>query len=337
MSSVKRRYNSIDLFKFIMAFAVIALHTEPLRDNPCASAVKIYSILVSMAVPFFFLASGYLLASGTDSSDDICDPARIKRQTIKILKMYLLWNLIYFPITVAYFLIYETSPIRCVFIFIRGLVLVGEQYNSWPLWYLLSIVYSLVFLSFFVKRFRKPGHFLALSAIASIFCVGLTALVKYEGTYGGIGETLRQLVYLGLGNGRIFSGLVYIPVGMLMVRKKLPVYLNAGMLVAAGVIQFFTDNLIVTGYLTIIASIGLFGLVESLRLKDSPVYAVLRSMSTSMYLIHMYIWTGYYMLVYREKTFGPDSFIVTSAVAVLVSLLYCMIVNYGKRKSAAEP
>ena len=123
---------------------------------------------------------------------------------------------------------------------------------------------------------------------------------------------------------------------MLLVRKKLPMYLNAAMLAAAGVLQYFTDNLIVTGYLTIFASIGLFGLVERLSLKDSPVYAVLRSMSTSMYLIHMYIWTIYYMLVYGEKMFGPDSFIVTSAAAVLVSLLYCMIVKYVKRKQQVE-
>ena len=30
-NSIDRNYNSIDLFKLIMAFAVVAVHTEPLN------------------------------------------------------------------------------------------------------------------------------------------------------------------------------------------------------------------------------------------------------------------------------------------------------------------
>ena len=45
---------SLDLCKFIMAFAVIAIHTDPLVDCSNAAMSRIGYLLLSMAVPFFF-------------------------------------------------------------------------------------------------------------------------------------------------------------------------------------------------------------------------------------------------------------------------------------------
>lgn len=57
-----RQYHSIDLAKFIMAIAVIAIHTNPLINYNNIGINYIYNNLVSMAVPFFFISSGYLLS-----------------------------------------------------------------------------------------------------------------------------------------------------------------------------------------------------------------------------------------------------------------------------------
>ena len=89
---------SLDLCKFIMAFAVIAIHTDPLVDCSNAAMSRIGYLLLSMAVPFFFLTSGYLLACKLQyplSNPD--NFSKIRRYIIKILKMYLIWTLLYFP------------------------------------------------------------------------------------------------------------------------------------------------------------------------------------------------------------------------------------------------
>ena len=45
---------SIDLFKLIMAYAVVAIHTNPLALCTIDLINDIYKTLVAFAVPFFF-------------------------------------------------------------------------------------------------------------------------------------------------------------------------------------------------------------------------------------------------------------------------------------------
>ena len=44
-------------------------------------------------------------------------------------------------------------PLRnSVLMYIRGFFFWGEQYNSWPLWYLLSTVYALMLILLLLRR-----------------------------------------------------------------------------------------------------------------------------------------------------------------------------------------
>jgi surface polysaccharide O-acyltransferase-like enzyme len=95
---IGRQYNSIDLCKFIMAFAVVAIHTLPFADVKNVVFRNIYDTFVGLAVPFFFLASGYLLAVKMDypygSEGDL---HRIQKQLRGMLRLYLTWTVIYAP------------------------------------------------------------------------------------------------------------------------------------------------------------------------------------------------------------------------------------------------
>lgn len=53
-------------------------------------------------------------------------------------------------------------------------------------------------------------------------------------------------------------------------------------------------------------------------------------MSKGVYLTHMYIWSFYYKIVYGKKTYGIDSFLLTSVVAVALTFGY--LLNKGKIK-----
>lgn len=49
----RQQNNCIDLFKFIMAIAVVAIHTHPLENCTSGVLFKIYEIMVNMAVPLY--------------------------------------------------------------------------------------------------------------------------------------------------------------------------------------------------------------------------------------------------------------------------------------------
>ncbi len=319
---MNNKYNSIDLWKFIMVFAVVASHTNPLVNINNDSILKIYNMFLSVVVPFYLLSSGYLIAvkMNWDYKDDDFD--KLKKHLFKIVKMYLIWTLVYLPMTINSYFSKPIAPKKAILHFISNFIFVGEQYNSWHLWYLLSTVYALMTICIIMKMCRKPECLIILSAIASVLCMGLTAFARYEGTYISALENVRWLVKWTIVNGRIFTGLIYIPLGMLLSRKRIPKMLNLAMLIGAGIILFFVENEFVSGYLSLFSSVGLFGLIISVSLPDHRIYARLRSHSTVIYLIHMYIWGIYYMIIYGQKTFGLDSYLVTSAIALVLAVLY---------------
>ena len=224
-----------------------------------------------------------------------------------------------------HFISTSTKPVEAILTYIAKFLFVGEQYNSWPLWFLLSSFYSLIVIFFFIKRKKKPESLIIFSILASIISVGVLSFAYYEGSYTPPIESLRHLVHWTTGTPRLFTGLVYIPLGMLLSRKRLSPKINSLMLAVAVIIHFFTDSGLLSGYMTIVASIGLFGLVEHISLKDNAIYTRLRSCSMVIYLIHMYVWSFYYMIVYGQKTYGPDGFLVTAGLSLVISILYSVL------------
>lgn len=59
---MKEKFHLIDLFKFLMAIVVIVIHTNPF--DKCTSIIvnEAATVIEDMAVTFFFMASGYLMA-----------------------------------------------------------------------------------------------------------------------------------------------------------------------------------------------------------------------------------------------------------------------------------
>ncbi len=329
-----KRYNSIDLFKFIMAFAVVAIHTHPLEACTNDNLFLAYDLLVSMAVPFFFLASGYLLAVKMHwPYGNECDLARIRTHLKKTTQMYITWTLIYLPLAVHHFITAGTSPSQAVWLYIKGFLFVGEQYNSWHLWYLLSTIYALLLIWGVLKAWKSPKLLILISIIASVARMGCSILVETERDLFPAFAFLKKLLITLFINGRILTGMVYIPIGMLLAYKRIPVLLNWVGLVIGFAANFFVDNAIISSYLLIITSIALFGIVENTDLKDKPIYAKLRTMSTTIYLLHMYIWTFYYSIANKNNVYGIDSFLVTSLVCVVVSLIVVFITEKRKSKS----
>lgn len=328
-----RYHNSIDLFKFIMAIVVIAIHTNPLESCTNRDLLKVYYFVTELAVPFFFLASGFLLAEKMNwpYANNTDNANRLLKYLLKIIKMYLIWTAVYLPLAVYHFISSGTSPINAILLYLRGFFFIGEQYNSWPLWYLLSTIYALLAIYILLYGIKKSTtvSLILLSVIASFFSIGFSALVAYEGEMPTVLQGIKKLVGYSIVNGRILRGMIYIPVGMLLADKQISFIVNLFVLILGVVANYFVSNSIIFSYAVIFISIALFGIVKEIKLKNNDIYPKLRSMSISMYLTHMYIWTFYYTLVYKEKTFGWDCFLVTLVITTALSL----VVKYAKNST----
>ncbi len=330
---ISKKYNSIDLVKLFMAICVVAIHTEPLYYCLNGLVKNIFGAVVGVAVPFFFIASGFLMANKFDnefSSENNC--AVVKRTLIHIVKLYVIWTAIYLPITIYHFCQEGVSFLHQVIAFILGFVFVGEQYNSWPLWYLLSTIYALILILLLMKL-KVNRNVLPVICLVFLFANAFVSwFVSYDGTLPTMLVFIQKVLSNTIKTGRIFTGAFYIPLGIYLQKKKLPLSISILMLGIGLALNVIVESSTISILLTALTSIGLFEVILMLKLKDNSIYPLLRKMSTVVYFIHMYIWTAYYMIVYHTKTYGIDSFLVTMLIALLISFVYCKIMTLFKNK-----
>lgn len=90
---------TFDIIKFIFSFFVIALHTLYLIPN-WFKDIRIFLVIFHVAVPVFFMISGYLLFRKVAIPLDKIGEKRIFQYLKHILFLYLLWTLIYLPINI---------------------------------------------------------------------------------------------------------------------------------------------------------------------------------------------------------------------------------------------
>lgn len=336
-----KKYNSIDVWKMVMAVCVIAIHTDMLCNCKSELLKSAFNSFTTLAVPFFFLTSGFLIGNKiNEQNPDEKNIEYIKKYLFKIIKLYLIWTLIYLPMAIYYFIKEGKGIMVSVLSYVRGFIFVGQQYNSWPLWYLLSTIYALILLIILIKILHLKHKKIAIVGSAIfIVSIAITCLTEYKGDVTGILYWIKKIVSYSIGSGRIFTGAFYIPIGIVLSKKELSSITAWMMLILGYILNVIIDNTAISTILVAMSSIGLFLIVKKICLPDAPIYYLVRKVSTIIYFIHMYIWTAYYMLVYGQKTYGIDSFLVTTIISSILAVSYIKIietVNNRRMKMIAE-
>lgn len=86
--SARHKYPSFDLLKLLLAYFVVAIHSNMNNYSGWIGHV-IYT-----AVPIFFSISGFLMYPRYQ------DVSYIKNYCLKIFKLYFLWTILYLPLTI---------------------------------------------------------------------------------------------------------------------------------------------------------------------------------------------------------------------------------------------
>ena len=281
------RLKGIDLVKVLMAFVVVSIHTTtwPLLG------------IREVAVPYFFIVSGFFLF-GKMKGDRTEDLSAIRTWTLKILKLYLIWTAIYLPFTVYGFIQDGLSLKQSLMLFGRNLLFVGENFMSWPLWYLLAMIWSGV-LIYILRALKVPIWGMLL---AGIF---LAALPHYMGDNSLFVKLFRDSRNLA------FTGPFYVVLGGMLrhYQVRLPLWGGILLFIAGLVAYHFTP------FALPVAAAGLFLLAKELPLSgiSDRLSRAFRDGSETLYLVHMIFAALLILLAGLDK--GALLFTLTSLLA----------------------
>ena len=202
--------DSADILKFIMSVFVVATHTQLLADFMLP--------FVRLAVPVFFVLSGYFFFSKVNSIDNSeGKKAYLKKSVKHNLQLYAFWFIVLSPITFYIRDYFSGGVVRGVLTMLQGFLL-GSTFQA--SWYITALIIGLVILFFLSKKCSNT----VLSVIGVIFYIPALLSSNYlfipmlsEGTKG-IYEVFSAAFLLPCRN--FFAGMIYLVIGKIIAEKE---------------------------------------------------------------------------------------------------------------------
>lgn len=320
-----KRINSLDVTKFILSFFIIGLHTLYLIDTPIAHNRFLITIL-KIAVPFFFITSGYLLFSKVEFPMKKEDGKKVFRYLKHIFIMYVIWTIIYLPLSIYGAVIGKVHLIEFIIYMTRKFLFVGEFYYSWNLWYLHGLIIAILLTYILLKLKIKPKYIFFISVVVFILGLFLDSIIGTTTSSNLLNKFLNLYVYLfeRVRNG-LFKGFVYVAIGLLLSKNK-KINIKYGIIIAIiGFIIFYFKYEI--GLLLLAP--GIFIIIYNIDLKDKKIYDYFRDSSILIYLFHMLFIFIYLVIIKKNNDYNPISLcLFTSLNCLIVSSLIYYLKRY---------
>ncbi len=312
--SPKKSYKGIDIAKFILAILVVASHTQ-VSVGPNETIKTIYNTILLCVVPFFFLASGFFMYKEQDQEKKLIENLK------KITKLYLLWNVIYLPIS-FYDYVVKGYPIgKALFIYVRDLLFVGEHFFSWPIWYLLGLIYAIIAIYFLKKLKLSDKKIFIITMLTYIVAFILDYL-----TANYLNNKLVYIFHLVFYTGRVFRGIFLVELGLLIRKYNNKIKLSKKILLLIMLICFTISVIIPNEVSRVILYLSLFLLV--LQLNNIKINTInFRKCSTIIYFVHMINLFIFLLFVGKEHVYGIYSFILDIIVCLIESFIIIRIQN----------
>ncbi len=292
-------YPGLDVLKLCMALLVAQRHIIQIfyeEGSPWRAVIGYW--LSNLAVPVFFTIAGFFLFRQLD--DRRPDSSVVYRYCFRILRLYVIWSLIYLPIDIYNWYHEENHSV------VSGILTYLHHFafdSTIPqLWYLPALAFACLVVGFV---------YVHGIGIAPLLTGGI--LLFATGTIGNnwyfnqrLPEAVRDVMhlysryFLTMRNG-LFYGIFFVALGLALakIRRRPPFWLSASGAVASLVLtgwesmRCYETNFVFT---TVFAAFFLFTTAEALRLPGGRVYPGIRKMSEWIYFAHFYffhflVWT----------------------------------------------
>ena len=312
MSASSKNHTAIDVVKLIMAFLVVAIHTEPFGFSFWLD--KGFGIITRLCVPFFFVASSYFFFSGNGN------PVKyVKRLGL----LYVVWSLIYLP--------FDLSVLKAM---TAGQILVKYLWtgNGHALWYLCGSIIGFGIV-WGLSKVLKPKQVFAVAVVFWIFgCL--------KSTYAPVVQRLLSVTLpdsLGSRNG-LFYAFVYYALGLMIAEKNethagpqlknlIGFAVSMLLLVAESLVlvYLFKTEQTILWFSVLPLTYHFFMIVKSMQFPITQTQSLFcRKLSTLIYVSHCF-----YMYLFPGLRFWA-SFLAVAAIATAASI----IIYYLSRQKA---
>lgn len=173
-----------------------------------------------MAVPIFFLISGYLLMYRLNITKN--KKEYIKNYFKRLIKLYIIWTIIYLPIIITRLITNKYGLISDFMIFFRNTIFDGSVTH---LWYIKDLAVAIIIICILKRLNLNDKKILAISL--SLYLLGIWVdtyyglLVSIVGKKSIITTIIRiyTKVFVTTRNG-LFFGLIYVFLGMIIYNSK---------------------------------------------------------------------------------------------------------------------
>lgn len=318
----RKQYGALDLAKFIAAILIIVLHTAPFSSYSEVLSYGLRGIVTVVAVPFFFITSGFLFCTKLNLLPQEEKPRYFKAYIKRLAIMYLLWSAVYF-VFVAISWVQNGVTVIDVLQYIKRFFFEGS-YST--IWFLPALITAVAVVYLLLKRFSYMQIFCMAIPFYLIACLG--------SSYYGLSEKLPivsnffNLYYAffdTVKNGLLF-GFVYVALGGVfsekqIERKPIKYLVLAGVFMCLMAVETVAQTYlnwsvrgVDTKLMLLPASVFIFLFVMSLNMKSGPAFVWMRKLSLLLFLSQRIFLTLFDYFLY-------DTVFVKNSMVYFISIL----------------
>lgn len=310
-----KTYGGLDYFRIIAALLIVAIHTSPLSMFSETTDFIFTRIICRVAVPFFFMVSGFFLYSDQNNMKD-----KVNRFALKTSVLYGITILLYLPINIynGYF---QTKPLLTNIL--KDVFFDGTLYH---LWYLPAAIIGAYIVLLLLNKCKESN---ALIITTALYIIGLFG-DSYYGITAKIGP-LRELYHnifqiSDYTRNGIFYAPIFLILGGFIARHKMryskynPLHgliISTSLMLMEGIIlHYFKLQRHDSMYLMLLPCMFfLFKIILSCNMKTKPI---LRKISTIIYIIHP---LSIVLLRGISKFLGLQSVLINNSLIYYLSVL----------------
>lgn len=303
--------SGVDAVKYFMAFCVVAIH---FRSNYIEAGHEQFTFplwfdwLIKLAVPFFFMSTGFLLQRKLETIDSAAERRRFMLERCrKAVKMWILWNLIYFPLIIYYFFYFDYTLVAAIKFYVYMITLYGGIFCSFPLWYL----YSLIFVTLAIALLQSVRRYRLWLLL--IFAASILLRWFYPEPDNLILRLNNRLIGYAYGGGLAFVA------GMLInnLHGRLNLLISGAILALSLGMKFIGE----LPFIPQIGAIGLFGISLAMSNRMTHLQLIgLRRQSMWIYFTHMIV-IAFYFKVFELQQFVANEWVNFALIELGAALL----------------
>lgn len=299
--------DNLDIMRYVGAICIVILHLRPFQHISYPLDLFFNNYITRIFVPFYFVVSGYFVAKKTKTEPDF-----LKRYSKSIIKLYLIWSVIYLPFGFEFIKAYNIPMYLYPIALIPALLYVGTYYH---LWYFPALLVALWIVRWWQKRYSIKTLF-----IISMVLFSMGTMETYFGVLPQSFQIALESYYLPIlftTRNFLFFGLFFILLGYKLEGMDLGKIRKANLKCIVALIVLFAEVWLLqhvvrkdSNLMFMTAPAVFYVFVSTVQFAKSKNAIKYRNFATYLYLVHPMIIIA---IAWKAQTL-PESFLLLFVV-----------------------